>query len=138
MTFQTRYSVRYYEADTQGHLNSSIYHQYGEHARWELLRAAGAPIDALIDAGLGPVQLECTIRFHRELRVGDDVAVSCAFTWGDGKTFTLLQEYRRADGTLAAELTAVCGLLDLAERHLVPDPAERFRSLASAPEVLGL
>jgi acyl-CoA thioester hydrolase len=41
-------------------------------------------------------------------------------------------------GTLVAELTTVAGLLDLAGRRRIPDPAGHVRSLASVPEVLGL
>jgi acyl-CoA thioester hydrolase len=136
--FQIRFTVRSYEVDSQGHLNSAIYHQYGEHVRWEMLRAAAIPRDRLLHSGLGPVVLECTIRFHRELRLGDEVDVSCAYCWGEGKTFRLTQEYRQPDGTLMAGLVTVCGLIDLTERRLVPDPGKRLRSLASAPEVLGL
>jgi hypothetical protein len=41
-------------------------------------------------------------------------------------------------GTLVAELTTTGGLLDRVERRLLPDVRERFRSLASSPEMLGL
>ncbi len=83
--FQVRIAVRGYEIDAQGHLNGVVYLQYGEHARWECLRAAGISQNKLFAAGVGPVQLETTIRFHRELRAGDEVDVSCVFVWGDGK-----------------------------------------------------
>jgi acyl-CoA thioester hydrolase len=136
--FQVRIRVRGYELDTQGHLNQAVYLQYAEHVRWELLRAAGISQDGLIASGVGPVALETTVRYRRELRGGDDVDVSCDFIWGDRRTFTLEQEYRRPDGVLVAELTGVCGLLDLATRRLVPDPAGRFRSMATAPHLLGL
>ena len=63
---------------------------------------------------------------------------SCGFVWGDGKTFRVEQDFRRPDGTLVAELANVGGLLNLKERRLVADPAGQFRSLAAAPEVLGL
>jgi hypothetical protein len=33
---------------------------------------------------------------------------------------------------------SICGLLDLATRRLVGDPATRWRDFATAPEVLGL
>lgn len=138
MAFTVRIGVRGYELDTQGHLNSAVYHQYGEHARWECLRAAGIPSDKLLAAGTGPVQLEATIKFFHELRGGDQLDVSCVFEWGSGKTFRLNQDYVRTDGTLCASLTSVGGLLDLERRRLVPDPAARFRALADDPSVLGL
>lgn len=80
-----------------------------------------------------------TIRFHRELHAGDAVDVSCVFGWGDSnKTFWVEQDFRRADGTLVAELANVGGLLNLKQRRLVADPAGHFRSLATAPALLGL
>jgi acyl-CoA thioester hydrolase len=136
--FRVRITVRGYEIDAQGHLSGVVYLQYGEHARWECLQAAGISQRKLAAAGVGPVQLETTIRFHRELQAGDEVDVSCVFMWGAGKTFRVQQNFRRADGTLVAELISTGGLLDLQERRLVPDPDKRFRWLATAPEVLGL
>ncbi len=136
--FQVRIAVRGYEIDAQGHLNGVVYLQYAEHARYECLRAAGVSQRALLAAGVGPVQLETSIRFHRELRGGDEVDASCAFIFGDDKTFRVEQEFRRPDGTLVAQLTNVGGLLNLTQRRLVSDPAGRFRALARSPDVLGL
>jgi len=76
----------------------------------------------LIASGVGPVALEATIRYQRELRCGDEVDVSCRFVQGERKTFRIEQEYRRPDGTLVAERAGVDGLLDLQQRRLVPDP----------------
>lgn len=82
--------------------------------------------------------LEETIRYHRELRAGEEVAVTCSPVWGDGKTFQIEQDLRLAEGTLVAEITAVCGLLDHGTRRLLPHPHDHWRSLAKSPEVLGL
>lgn len=136
--FQLRIRVRGYELDTQGHLNQAVYLHYGEHVRWELLRAAGITQDRLITSGVGPVALESTVRYFRELRGGDDVDVSCEFEWGDGKVFHIHQDYRRPDQTQVAELVGAAGVLDLATRRLVADPKERFRALATDPQLLGL
>lgn len=135
--FTVRITVRGYETDSQGHLNTSVYMQYAEHARWTLVQAAGIRQDELIEKRIGPVNLESTIRFHRELRAGDEVDVSCAFLWGEGKTFRVEQEFRRA-GELVAELHSVGGLMDLRERRLVADPRAAFRAFSSEPAVLGL
>ncbi|MEV6367883.1 acyl-CoA thioesterase [Micromonospora musae] len=136
--FRVRVTVRGYELDTQGHLNQAVYLQYGEHARWECLRAAGISQQRLLSGGVGPVALEVTLRYLSELRGGDEVDVSCAFRWGEGKTFRIDQEYTRPDGSPVATLTGVGGLLDLSARRLVPDPRARFRELATDPAPLGL
>ncbi|GGX31093.1 acyl-CoA thioesterase [Streptomyces lomondensis] len=136
--FSVPVTVRGYETDVQGHLNQSVYLNYAEHARWSLLQAAGISQAGLISQGVGPVALETTIRYKRELLAGDEVEVTCAFEWGDGKTFRIEQTVRKTDGTVAAEITAVGGILDLKERRLVADPAEIFKELASDPGLFGL
>lgn len=135
--FSVRIHVRGYELDPQGHLNQAVYMQYGEHARWEFLHAAGFTQDDLMAAGVGPVLLKATIRFQRELRAGEEVDVSCAFEWGDSKLFNLDQRFRLPDSTPVAKLEGVVGLLDLDSRRLLPDPRTRLRALAKCPDVLG-
>ncbi|GGR68764.1 thioesterase [Streptomyces humidus] len=136
--FSVRVTVRGYETDVQGHLNQSVYINYAEHARWSLLQAAGITQAELIGKGVGPVALETTIRYRRELLAGDEVDVSCAFEWSGGKTFRIQQTVTKADGTVAAELTAVGGLLDLTERRMVANPQDVFNELASDPGLFGL
>ncbi|MGW1408956.1 acyl-CoA thioesterase [Streptomyces sp. NPDC002403] len=136
MTFFVDVTVRGYELDTQGHLNQAVYLQYAEHARWELLRAAGLPQDKLLASGVGPVALETTVKFLRELRGGDRVRVTCRFVYGEGKTFTVAQQILKEDGTVAAEVTGVAGMLDLAARKLIADPAAHLDSLAENPDLL--
>ncbi|MFI0509824.1 acyl-CoA thioester hydrolase [Streptomyces canus] len=134
--FSVPVTVRGYETDVQGHLNQSVYLNYAEHARWSLLRAAGITQAALIGSGVGPVALETTIRYRRELLAGDEVEVTCAFEWGEGKTFRVEQTIRKTDGTVAAEITAVGGLMDLTRRRLVADAGERLKALATDPSLL--
>ncbi|KFG72974.1 acyl-CoA thioesterase [Streptomyces mutabilis] len=131
-------TVRGYENDTQGHLNQSVCLNYAEHARWSLVEAAGVRQSDLVDRGVGPVALETTIRFRRELLAGDEGEVTCAFEWGEDKTFRIRQVIRKADGTVAAEIEGVGGLMDLRERRLLPEPGRRFKDLATAPGLFGL
>ncbi|GAA4776457.1 MULTISPECIES: acyl-CoA thioesterase [Streptomyces] len=136
MTFFVDVTVRGYELDTQGHLNQAVYLQYAEHARWELLRAAGLPQEKLLASGVGPVALEVTVKYARELRGGDRVRVTCRFVYGEGKTFRVEQQVLTEDGTVAAEITGVAGMLDLASRRLIADPAGHLAGLADHPELL--
>jgi len=137
--FQVRLEVRAYELDTQGHVTTAAYLQYADHARWKLLEAAGIDLEELRRTGLGPVTLETTVRFVRELRLGHAVDVSCAFDWPGGRTGRVTQQLHRADdSSLVAELRSVGGLLDLTARTLVPEPGAVWRRLARRPEMLGL
>lgn len=136
--FSVPVTVRGYETDVQGHVNQAVYVNYAEHARWSLLQAAGISQVGLAAKGVGPVSLEMTVRYRRELRAGDEVEVTCDFIWGEGKTFRVEQTIRKSDGTVAAEITGVGGLMDLKERKLVADPRDYFRALASDPARFGL
>jgi acyl-CoA thioester hydrolase len=130
--------ARGYEVDSNGHVAGSVLLQYGQHARWECLRTAGIDQADLIAKGIGPVSLEERIRFHQEVQAGEELQVSCVFVWGEGKSFRVEQEIRKADGSLAAEITNIGGLMDLKERRLMPDPDQIWRSVAKAPRLLDL
>jgi acyl-CoA thioester hydrolase len=130
--------VRLTDTDAQGHMTSAAYLQFANHALWACVREAGVDTDALRDAGIGPVLLETTIRFVGELRGGDVVDVTCQLIFGSGKTYLVVSELRRSDRSVAATVTSTCGLLDLARRRLLPEPASAWRDRASRPEVLGL
>ena len=136
--FTTQMDVRVFDLDAQGHLTGAAYLQYANQALWECVRAAGVDTDALLASGVGPVNLETTIRFRRELRGGDQVDVSCCMVFTGGKTYRVQHEFRTPGGELAAELHCVFGLLDLEHRRLVPDPGARWRQHAADPEMLGL
>ncbi len=138
VSFSTRIEVRVTDLDPQLHVTGAAYHQFADHARFACVQAAGISPDELIAAGLGPVNLETMLRFHRELRGGDAVDVSCTWQWGEGKTYRVEHVLTRGDGVVAATVTHVSGLLDLAARRLVADPARQWAAWASRPELLGL
>ncbi|OUC92594.1 acyl-CoA thioesterase [Streptosporangium minutum] len=135
--FSIRLDVRVYELDPQLHLTGAAYVQYADHSRFACLQAAGVSVEDLIGSGLGPVNLDTRIRYHREIRGGDQVEVSCGWEWAEGKTYRVHHVLRHLDGTVAAEIDHVSGLLDLTARRLVPDPAREWRTRASRPDLLG-
>lgn len=138
MAFSVPVTVRGYELDINGHLNQAVYLQYAEHARWELMKAAGIPGEKMVGSGIGPVVLEQTLKYQRELHLGDEVTVSCEFRWSGGKAFRMRQEIRKLDDTVSATIDVVCGIMDLRLRKLVADPAAALREVAEFPETLGL
>ena len=136
--FTVTVTVRGYETDAQGHVNQSVYLQYAEHSRWMILDAAGIRQTDLLAEGVGPVVLETTVKYRRELRAGDAVRISCAFVWGEGKTFRVRHEILGPDGECAAQVDSVGGVMDLEERRLLADPRRPFLKLAARPELMGL
>lgn len=138
MVFTHRIEVRISDLDMQGHVTGAAYHQYADHSRFACVQAAGISVGNMLAAGFGPVNLETTPRFQRELRGADSVDVSCEWIWGEGKTFRVEHVLTRLDGAVAATVSHVSGLLDLTARRLTSDPARQWRKLAGRPELLGL
>jgi acyl-CoA thioester hydrolase len=136
--FEVPIGIRASDLDINGHVRSSMYLEYCEHARWAMLQAGGISPPAFIARGVGPVTLETTVRFRRELTIADSIVVASVFAWGDGKTWNLEQTIRRADGTVSAEVTSVNGLLDLQERRLADAPKEHLRAVLAEPARFGL
>ncbi|MEV4057988.1 acyl-CoA thioesterase [Amycolatopsis sp. NPDC049688] len=136
--FRVTIAVRADDIDANGHVRGPAYLAYADHARWVCVRAAGIDPAELAARRIGPVNLETTVRFHRELPPHGEVGVSCEFHWGTGKTSRVTQEFHAPDGTLVAEVASVSGLLDLDRRRLLPDPGAYWRELAAHPELLGL
>ncbi|SUB47769.1 acyl-CoA thioesterase [Nocardia brasiliensis] len=136
--FTLRFAVRSYELDTNHHLASTVYLQYAEHTRFACGQAAGLSPQRLLADGLGPINLETTVRHHAELRADDTVDVTCVFVWGPGKTHRVEHTLTKPDGTLVAEVHSVSGLLDMRTRRMVADPARELRSRATDPALLGL
>ncbi|WP_020416184.1 thioesterase family protein [Amycolatopsis sp. ATCC 39116] len=138
MSFRLTIAVRTDDLDLNGHVRGPAYLAYADHARWECLWAAGIDPDRLREKDLGPVNLETTIRFRRELRARATITVTTDFAWGPGKISRVAQEFHDPGGVLVAEVTSVSGLLDLTWRRLVEQPGDYWRALAARPELLGL
>jgi acyl-CoA thioester hydrolase len=134
--FCVRIAVRNYELDQLGHVNQAVYHQYAEHARIELFRAAGVPIGDLVGVKAAPVLLSSTMHYRRELRGGDEVLVTATVSFGAGKTFRMDSTITKVDGTVSAEMECTVGLMDLTERKLLADPRDQLLAMASNPELI--
>jgi acyl-CoA thioester hydrolase len=129
--------VRGYRLDTQGHLNQAVYLQYGEHVRWELMRAAGVTQDGLIAMRSGRSRWRPLCATTASCAAAT-MSTSPASSSGERQGLSRPPGLPAPDQTRVAELIGVAGMLDLATRRLVSDPKERFRALATDPDLLGL
>jgi len=136
--FRVTIDTRTDDLDVNGHVRGPAYLAYADHARWECVSAAGVDPMVLKAENLGPVNLETTIRFRRELRARARIDVLTRFVWEPGKVSRVVQEFLTPDGAVVAEVESLSGLLDLDRRRLVADPAHYWRKYASRPEILGL
>jgi acyl-CoA thioester hydrolase len=111
------------ECDEMGHMNIQHYIGKTSDASFLVRNAIGMPASQRAASGLGYVALEHHIRFHRELRTSDLVAVRSGIVEMRDKTFVKYQEMREVlDDRLAATFVVNVGCLDLNTRRLVPWP----------------
>jgi YbgC/YbaW family acyl-CoA thioester hydrolase len=71
-------TVRGYELDSYGHVNNSVYLQYYEYARWEMMKDLGF-LDQLKDTGLSVVVVESLVRYMRETNMFDELLIESSF-----------------------------------------------------------
>ena len=72
-----RYSmlIKEQHLDTFSHVNNAMYLALLEEARWEFLNAHGFDLKTIHETKIGPVVLECHIKFLKELRLRELIII---------------------------------------------------------------
>jgi len=110
--------------DTFGHVNNATYLELFEAARWDWITSNGFGLERIRELGQGPVVLEINLRFKREIKNRQQIAIRTWVEAYESKIVTVLQEMRDAAGELHCEGRFTCALFDLgARRLLAPTPA---------------
>jgi YbgC/YbaW family acyl-CoA thioester hydrolase len=139
MAYTTCVAVRSDDIDPNGHVRDSGYLDYADHARWMTLVRAGLSVEKLAAANIGPVNLEVSVTYKRELTIGDEVEVETRFEYPNQKVTRVVQTLtRKSDGALAAEVVTTTGLLDLKRRRLVDDAMQTWLKFVTDLSVLDL
>lgn len=115
--------IREQHLDTLGHVNNARYLDLFEEARWDLITRHGYGLDEISRRRVGPVILEVTLKFQRELRNRQTIVIK---SWIDsyvGKISRMTQQMVDEQGRSCCEAQFVFGLFDLAARKLIsPTP----------------
>jgi acyl-CoA thioester hydrolase len=104
VTHEKRIEIRWRDVDALGHVNNAVYATYLEECRDEWsVRVLGHVADLWAF-----VLARVAIDFRQELLQDDDAAVVTATLVRVGdRSFTMREEIRKLDGTLAAEAESV-------------------------------
>jgi acyl-CoA thioester hydrolase len=111
--------------DSFGHLNHARYFELFEQARWDIITERGFGIEVMRRTRTGPVILEATAKFLRELAPREQVVIRSELTSYERKVGKFRQEMVKADGSVACEATFTFGLFDLERRKLI-DPTPEW------------
>ena len=120
-------TIRISEAhlDSFGHLNHARYFELFEQARWDIITERGFGIDVIRRTKTGPVILEASAKFMRELAPREAIIIRSELISYDRKIGKMRQQMVKADGDIACEATFVFGLFDLEKRRLI-DPTPEW------------
>jgi thioesterase-3 len=115
--------IREHHLDTFGHVNNATYLTLLEEARWELITQAGHGLQKIKETGLGPIVLEISIKYLRELKLREEVTIETQMVSYRGKISTMVQRMiRNGEVCCVAEFTIA--LFSTSERKLVAPTSE--------------
>jgi acyl-CoA thioester hydrolase len=107
------------DLDSFGHVNNAAYLTLFEEARWELITQRGYGLDRIHELKIGPVILEVTLKFKREVRNREKVTITTGVLKHAGKITTLRQVMSNSKGEEMCVADFVVGLFDLKARKLI-------------------
>jgi acyl-CoA thioester hydrolase len=123
--FTTEKTIEKHQTDFLGHLNNAACLQLLEIARWEAVSSNGYDAAVIKETKQGPLVVEITIQFKKEVKLGQTVTIRSFCESYQGKVFTVIQEILDAEGSVSVSARVLMGLFDMVTRKLAP-PNERW------------
>lgn len=121
--FHSKLIIKEHHLDTFGHVNNAAYMEILEGARWDFLTEHDFGLNTIQALQCGPVVLEFTLKFKKELRLRQLVNIETKILSYDKKIGTMSQKIIDAESALCCEALLVFGFFDLKARKLIlPTP----------------
>ena len=139
MRFAREFTIRWSDADANGHVRHTVYPELAVEVRLAWLAEGGFDWRWYEAQRLGPVLLREEIDYLRELPLGARVEVDleALAASADGGRWRFRHTFTKASGEVAARVVVAGGWLDLAKRKLVAAPDALAAYLAAAPRADG-
>lgn len=113
------------QLDSFGHLNHARYFELFEQSRWDIITERGFGYDVIRRTKTGPVILEASAKFLRELAPREEIVIRSELISYERKIGKMRQQMIKADGAVACEATFTFGLFDIERRRLI-DPTPEW------------
>jgi thioesterase III len=121
--FEQSIVIREQHLDTFGHVNNARYLEIFEQARWDLITDNGFGLDYIQSSGTGPVVLEVSLRFLREVKNRQRLLIRSFFDSYEGKIGRMTQLLLDLAGQTYCEGKFVIAQWDTKTRKImVPTP----------------
>ena len=130
IVFEYDVLIREFHLDSFGHVNNAAYVMLYEEARWDFITKNGFGLDYIQKHQVGPVILDLSVRFKRELKNREKIKItSKTIEIISPKIMVLEQNMIREDGKIASEAKFTVGFFDMQERKLVDASPEWMRAV---------
>ncbi|MEM7596429.1 MAG: thioesterase family protein [Pseudomonadota bacterium] len=129
--FTASFQVTWADLDGNNHMRNTGYLDYAAQTRMIFFASHGFTPDAFTAHNVGPVALEDTVSYLRELRLLDVFRVSFALAGmsENGAKFMLENQIKREDGKLCATVRTRGIWMDLRARKAVAPPEALFQAM---------
>lgn len=133
--FSREFTLRWSDADANGHVRHTVYAELAVEARMAFLQEAGYGWTELSQAGIGPILLREELDYLREIGLGERVRVDLEMAGAspDGARWRIRHGIYKAGGEQAGRVTVTGGWIDLVARRLVHPPEPLRAHFESAP-----
>ncbi|MET0792443.1 MAG: thioesterase family protein [Polyangiaceae bacterium] len=117
------------QLDTFGHVNNARYLEIFEQARWDLITANGFGLDTVRSSGTGPVILEVTLRFLREVKNRQQLVIRTSLDSYEGKIGKMTQLLLDETEQVCCEGNFVFAQWDTESRKIIAPTPEWRRAV---------
>lgn len=111
--------IKEHHLDTLNHVNNATYLQILEEARWEFLHLNGFGLNDIHSQGVGPVVLECHIKFTRELTLRQPITIESQMMSYEKKIGIMRQEIFNEKQESCCHAQMTFGFFDMKQRKLI-------------------
>lgn len=128
--FEYEVLIQEHHLDTFGHVNNASYVMLYEEARWDFITKNGFGLDHILKTKQGPVILDLSVRFKRELKNREKIKITSEVVEILGpKILVLEQNIVNEEGKIASSAKFTVGFFDLESRKLMDAPIEWLNAL---------
>ena len=131
-SFEYPVKIREGHLDTFGHVNNAVYLQLFEEARWDILNGRGYGMDKIRATRLGPVILEVTLKFKKEITLHQQIVIRSQLKSYEGKIALFEQSMINESGDVCCSAMFTFGLFDLKSRKLVDPTPDWMRAIGGS------
>ncbi len=118
--FEYEVLIREMHLDSFGHVNNAAYVMLYEEARWDFITKNGFGLDYILKHQVGPVILDLSVRFKRELKNRELIKItSKTVEIMSPKIMVLEQAMINSEGKVASEAKFTIGFFDMKARKLI-------------------